>query len=87
MNPSSAARALLAGAKNIERADFLVQTLAAQKGMQLDVVDETVALVDSWLAPDHRYFKVQVEDDSTYILRHDVAHDSWEIVLYQESLD
>jgi hypothetical protein len=49
VNPSSAARALLAGAKNIERADRLVKTIAAQKGMQLDVVDETVALVDSWL--------------------------------------
>ena len=49
VNPSSAARALLAGAKNIERADLLVKTIAAQKSMQLDVVDETVALVDSWL--------------------------------------
>jgi len=49
VNPSSAARALLAGAKNIERADLLVKTIAAQKGMQLDIIDETVALVDSWL--------------------------------------
>ncbi len=49
LKPSSAARALLAGAKNIERADFLVKTIAAQKGMQFDVVDETVALVDAWL--------------------------------------
>ena len=49
VNPSSAARALLAGAKNIERADLLVKTIAAQKSMQLDVVDETVALVHSWL--------------------------------------
>ena len=47
--PSSAARALLAGAKNIERADYLVQTIAAQKGLQSNVVDRTVALVDSWL--------------------------------------
>ena len=47
--PSSAARALLAGAPNIERADCLVKTIAAQKGMQSDIVDATVALVDSWL--------------------------------------
>ncbi len=47
--PSSAARALLAGAPNIERADRLVKTIAAQKGMQSDVVDETVARVESWL--------------------------------------
>ena len=47
--PSSAARALAAGVQNIERADCLVQTIAAQKGMQSDVVDETVALVEAWL--------------------------------------
>ncbi len=48
-SPSSAARALAAGAPNIERVDRLVKTVAAQKGMQLAVVDETVALVDGWL--------------------------------------
>ena len=49
LKPSSAARALAAGVPNIERADCLVKTIAAQKGMQLDTVDETVAMVDSWL--------------------------------------
>ncbi len=48
-SPSSAARALAAGAPNIERVDRLVKTVAAQKGMQSAVVDETVALVDGWL--------------------------------------
>jgi hypothetical protein len=48
-SPSSAARALYAGAPNIERVDRLVKTIAAQKGMQLNVVDETVALVDARL--------------------------------------
>ncbi|MBE0613269.1 MAG: hypothetical protein IH604_06355 [Burkholderiales bacterium] len=48
-SPSSAARALAAGATNIERTDRLVQMLGAQKGMQSDVVDRTVALVDGWL--------------------------------------
>lgn len=47
--PSSAARALLAGAPNIERADCLVKTIATENGMQLDIVDQTVAMVDSWL--------------------------------------
>ena len=47
--PSSAARALLAGAPNIERADCLVKTIAVENGMQLDTVDRTVAMVDSWL--------------------------------------
>jgi len=53
-SPSSAARALAAGAPNIERTDRLVQTIAAQKGMHSDVVDRTVALVDGWLEANRR---------------------------------
>ena len=49
LKPSSAARALLAGVPNIERADWLVKTIAAQQGMKSEFVDETVALVDAWL--------------------------------------
>jgi hypothetical protein len=48
--PSSAARALFAGAPNIERVDRLVQTIAAQKGKHLPVLDETVKMVDERLA-------------------------------------
>lgn len=48
-SPSSAARALFGGAPRIERVDLLVKTLAAQKGMQHDAVDEIVALVDARL--------------------------------------
>jgi hypothetical protein len=50
VKPSSAARALAAGARNIERVDRLVQSIGAQKGMRLEAVDEVVALVDAWLA-------------------------------------
>jgi hypothetical protein len=48
-SPSSAARALAAGAPYIERTDRLVQIIARQKGMRNLEVDKTVALVDSWL--------------------------------------
>jgi hypothetical protein len=48
-SPSSAARALFGGAPNIERVDRLVQTIAAQKGMHLDALDEVVRLVDAKL--------------------------------------
>jgi len=48
-SPSSAARALYAGAPNIERVDRLVQAIAKQKGMQSAAVDEVVALVDTRL--------------------------------------
>ena len=52
--PSSAARALAAGAPNIERVDRLVQRVAKQRGMSNPVVDETVRLVDEWLVRNRR---------------------------------
>jgi hypothetical protein len=53
-SPSSAARALAAGAPHIERVDRLVQTVAAQHGKRSDAVDRTVTLVDSWLVRNRR---------------------------------
>src|SRR5246500_4780885 len=47
--PSSAARALNNGVPHIERADKLVQLIAAQKGLRNPVIDATVALVDARL--------------------------------------
>ena len=52
--PSSAARALAAGAPNIERVDKLVQSIAAQRGLKNETVDATVALVDGWLAANRK---------------------------------
>ena len=49
VRPASAARALNNGLPNIERADKLVQLIAAQKGLRNPVVDATVALVDARL--------------------------------------
>ena len=54
VRPSSAARALFAGAPNIERVDRLVQGVAAQKGMRNAIVDETVAMVDARLAANRK---------------------------------
>ena len=53
-SPSSAARALAAGAPNIERVDRLVQSVAAQRGTSNPVLDETVRLVDGWLVRNRR---------------------------------
>ncbi len=49
LTPSSAARALAAGAPNIERVDKLVQIIAGMKGKRLDAVDQIVTLVEGWL--------------------------------------
>jgi len=53
-SPSSAARALYAGAPNIERVDRLVKIIGETKGMRLAAVDETVALVDAKLEENRR---------------------------------
>jgi hypothetical protein len=53
-SPSSAARALAAGAPNIERVDRLVQAIGAQRGLTNASVDRTVDLVDSWLVRNRR---------------------------------
>ena len=53
-SPSSAARALDAGAPNIERVDRLVQAVAARKGMRSAAIDEVVSLVDARLELNRR---------------------------------
>ena len=53
-SPSSAARALAAGAPNIERVDRLVQSVAAQRGKRSPDIDEIVKLVDAWLVKNRR---------------------------------
>ena len=57
LKPSSAARALYAGAPNIERVDCLVKTISGQKGLQSDSVDTTVRLVDTRLAANRKAAK------------------------------
>jgi hypothetical protein len=52
--PSSAARAVGAGAQYIERVDRLVQSVGAQHDLRLAAVDEIVARVDAWLVKNRR---------------------------------
>ena len=40
---------------------------------------EIVSLIDCWLAPDHRYFKVEGDDGQRYVLRHDAETLHWEL--------
>jgi hypothetical protein len=44
---------------------------------------EVIDVIDRWLAPDHRYFKVKGEDGATYILRHDVETGEWQLVMFE----
>lgn len=43
---------------------------------------EVVEVLDRWLAPDHRYFKLRGDDGNLYILRHDVSTLTWELTLF-----
>ncbi len=43
---------------------------------------EVLEVVDQWLAPDYRYFKVKGNDEGIYILRHEVASNRWELTLF-----
>jgi hypothetical protein len=36
-------------------------------------------ILDRWLDPRHRYFKVKSDDRRRFILRHDTASDAWEL--------
>ncbi len=43
-------------------------------------VVEVETIVDRWLAPDHRYFKIAGSDGASYILRHDTERAEWDLV-------
>lgn len=45
---------------------------------------EVVEVLDAWLAPDHRYFKVKDADGHTYVLRSNVTGDRWELSMYRQ---
>ncbi len=48
-------------------------------GHRAIAVDE---VLDRWLAPDHRYFKVRGDDGDVYIIRHDAHADVWELTMF-----
>ena len=71
---------------------ILVECYAGQRGEEeprrfwlgTTPVDVTEVL-DRWLAPDHRYFKLRGNDGGTYILRHDAVGDRWELTMFERA--
>jgi hypothetical protein len=43
---------------------------------------EVVEILDRWLAPDHRYFKIKGDDGDVYIVRYSNATDTWELTMF-----
>jgi hypothetical protein len=41
-----------------------------------------IEIIDRWLDPNYRYFKLRGDDDGIYILRYDSHTDTWEMTLF-----
>jgi hypothetical protein len=39
-------------------------------------------IIDRWIDPSHRYFKLRGDDGGVYLLRHGSVEDRWEMTLY-----
>ena len=52
---------------------ILVECYAGYRG------EQEPRAFDRWLSPEHRYFKVRVDDGRMLVLRHDSATSEWEV--------
>ena len=69
-----------------------VECYAGHRGEEtprvIHIDDRRVAVedvLDAWLAPDHRYFKVRGDDGDIYIIRHNPLADYWELTMFKRS--
>jgi len=67
-----------------------VECYAGHRGEQtprtLILGDRRIAVahvLDAWLAPDYRYFKVRGADGDTYLVRHDERANTWELTMFR----
>lgn len=44
---------------------------------------EVLKILDRWLSPDHRYFKIKGGDNAEYIIRHNTDKGEWELTYYR----
>jgi len=70
--------------------EIRVECYAGRRGEQtprmLILGDDRIAVtevVDAWLAPEHRYFKLRAADGNTYLVRHDERSDTWELTMFR----
>jgi hypothetical protein len=48
---------------------------------------EVHAVLDRWVGPDYRYFRVAASDGNTYVLRRDDACDEWELGAFRKGIE
>ena len=46
-----------------------------------------VAVLDAWLSPGHRYFKLRGDDGDIYLVRHDELSGAWELTMFRRGGD
>lgn len=44
---------------------------------------DVAEVVDAWLAPEYRYFKLRDDDGNTYLVRHDERSNTWELTMFR----
>jgi hypothetical protein len=44
---------------------------------------DVAEVVDAWLAPEYRYFKLRGADGNTFLVRHDERANTWELTLFR----
>ena len=42
-----------------------------------------VEVLDAWLSPDHRYFKLRDADGDIYLVRHDERSNCWQLTMFR----
>lgn len=43
---------------------------------------EITEILDQWIGPDYRYFKLRGDDDGIYVLRHLSDENTWDLTLF-----
>lgn len=90
--PQTAGKLTTIGYRNVAAMRIQVECYAGYRGEEtprrihvggscLEVVD----VLDRWLDPDHRYFKLQTLDGAIWIVRHDVRRSVWTLTFYQHA--
>ena len=46
---------------------------------------EITEVIDAWLAPERRYFKVRGDNGACYILRNDVSTARWQLTMFDRT--
>jgi len=44
---------------------------------------DVAEVIDAWLAPEYRYFKLRGADGNTYLVRHDERSDTWQLTMFR----